>query len=312
MSWRTLAALDRLGVTPSGHPIRRVALFVSQRRAEAPLPGRAIGLSRRSLDAAMQAHVEQSGLGIERGITVRSIEGTGVRMDDGSRVSSDAIFLAVGKHDIRGLVRPRTDTDPTLGLRLRLPPHAGLAALIGDAIELHLFDRGYLGINLQEDGSANICMAVRKSKLSEADGRPERLFELLGNGTPLGDRLAFGGGGTIDAIAAVPYGWRALDTAPGIFRLGDQAAVIPSLAGEGIGIGVASGIAAAKAFADGGPLAATRYQRDFARRTRMPVALARAVWHRAEQPAAARMALPLIAAFPALASVIARATRIRD
>jgi menaquinone-9 beta-reductase len=312
MSWRTLASLERVGVGVSGHRIRRVVLFAGGRRAEAPLPGEAVGLSRRTLDRAMQHAVGARGSAIERGIEAKEIANGVVRFGDGSMRTPDAVFLAVGKHDLRGAARPRTAADPTLGLRVRIPPHPGLSRLVGDTIELHLFDRGYVGLSIQEDGSANLCLAVRKSRLAEADGRPETLLEQIGATTPLGDRLAFADATPVDAIAAVPYGWGTATTLAGVFRLGDQAAVIPSLAGEGIGIAIASGIAAANAYAAGGRGAAGRYQRDFARRSRRPVRIASALWHQAERPRIAQLAVPLVGLFPALAGFAARATRIGD
>ena len=310
MSWQTLAALDSLGIDPGGHAVQRVVVYVGQKAASAPLPAKAVGLSRRALDRVMRQAAGTRGVAIERGAEAREIAGTNVRLADGTTLNNESVFLAVGKHDLRGAARPRNDADPTLGLRLRLPEHPGLTALIGDAIELHLFDRGYVGLVCQEDGSANLCLAVRKSRLAEAGGRPEALLAQIGAGTPLGDRLAYASTTPVDAIAAVPYGWRTAETVFGLFRLGDQAAVIPSLAGEGIGIAVASGIAAAHAFAKDGPAAAMTYQRDFARRTRRPVSAARMLWHGAEQPMMARLALPLFGAFPVLALLAARATRI--
>lgn len=313
MSWRTLAALGSIGIDPaslSGHPVDRVRLFAGDRTAEAALPKGAIGLSRHRLDTMMQAAAVAHGVGFERGIDVRAVEGVSVRLADGTALDPDALFLGVGKHDVRGAARPRDDDDPTLGLRLRLPAHPRLTTLVSGAIELHLFDRAYVGIVCQEDGSANLCLATRKSRLAEAGGRPEALLEAFGNGTPLGDRLAFGDGRAIDAIGSVPYGWRTAQTVAGLFRLGDQAAVIPSLAGEGIGIAIASGIAAASAYARGGGDAAVEYQADFARRTRRPVAVARTLWHAAESPTLPCLALPLVAQFPALARLAAHATRI--
>lgn len=312
MSWRTLAALETLGIVPHGQAIDRVMLFAGTRRAEARLPGRAIGLSRHALDHMMLTAAEKAGAAVERGVEAREIEGRSLRLADGTVVEPPCVFLAVGKHDLRGSARPREDVDPTLGLRLRLPAHPSLTALIGSAIELHLFDRGYAGLMLHEDGTANLCMAVRKSRLAEAGGRPEALFAALGNRTPLGDRLAFAGTAPVDAIAAVPYGWRALATETGVFRLGDQAAVIPSLAGEGIGIAVASGIAAAHAYARSGAAAATAHQARFAKRSRRPVAAARMLWTLAEQPRVARAALPFVNAIPSLAMLAARLTRIGD
>src|SRR3546814_3428315 len=89
--------------------------------------------------------------------------------------------------------------------------------------------------DLQEDGSGNLCLAVRKSWLDEAGGDPIALLRALGGALPhLGERLAHADWSqAVDAIGHVPYGWRTAESAPALFRLGDQAGVIPSLAGEG-------------------------------------------------------------------------------
>ncbi|PAV67634.1 hypothetical protein WR25_10284 [Diploscapter pachys] len=91
-------------------------------------------------------------------------------------------------------------------------------------------------------------MAVHRSRLHEAGSLPA-LLDALGAAHPrLGERLAYrASDAPIDAIANVPYGWRERGGAAGLFRLGDQAGVIPSLAGEGMGIALASGISAADA-----------------------------------------------------------------
>jgi flavin-dependent dehydrogenase len=193
---------------------------------------------------------------------------------------------------------------------LRLPPHPALTRLIGGAIELHLFDRGYVGLVAQEDGSANLCLAVRKSRLAEADGSPETLLRQIGTGH-LGERLAFADWSQpVDAIASVPYGWRATTTEPGVWRLGDQAACIPSLAGEGMGIAVASGIAAARDWLAGKD--APTFQRAFARRTRRPVRLSTLLWQAAENTRFAAAGVRSIAVMPSLAALAARLTRIGD
>src|SRR3546814_3001744 len=75
-------------------------------------------------------------------------------------------------------------------------------------------------------------------------------------------------------LGRVPYGWRATGTQPGVFRLGDQAGVIPSLAGEGIGIALGSAQCAIRHWREGGSAAAPAYQHAFARQMRRPIAVA--------------------------------------
>ena len=313
LSWQTLDRLESLGVRGlEGHPMTHVRVFSGKRHAEARLPSLGLGVSRHRLDTIMQRVAQDAGAAFERGVTVREIEGDIVRTDSGDR-AADVIFLANGKHDIRGEARPRAAEDATLGLRVRLAPHRALDALIEHTIELHMFDRGYVGLCLQEGRVGNLCLAVRKSRLAEAGGKPEALLAEIGRDSPLGERLAFMDTmPSVDAIAAVPYGWQTRDTRTGLFRLGDQAAVIPSLAGEGIGIAIASGIAAAAAWAAGGADAAVGYQASFYRRARRPVAAASLFWAIGERPRWAHPATALFGALPGAARLIARVTRIGD
>lgn len=311
LSWETLAALASIGIDDlQGHPITQLRLFADGHIAQAGLPVGAVGLSRHRLDTVMQQVATSMGAEIRFGTNIREISGTTVR-SDGGQIEADALFVATGKHDVRGLTRVR-DGDPTLGLRVKLGPAPGLQALLEGAIELHLFDRGYVGLLLQEDGRANLCLAVRKSKLNEVGGKPAALLAQIAEETPLAERLAYLDPATdIGAIANVPYGWRTAETTEGVFRLGDQAAVIPSLAGEGVGIAIASGIAAANAWRSGGGKAASAWQRDFARRTARPVTISKFLWERAEHRWSARLGTNIVAAVPGVAALLARATRIR-
>lgn len=318
LSWRTLATLESLGVPPEalgGAPVRRVRLIAGKAQAEARLPAQAVGVSRHRLDALLIERAIAMGAAVERGAAARAIGHGVVRLADGGELRPEALLLATGKHDLRGLARPATarGRDPVLGLRTRIATPPALTRLVGDAIELHLFDRGYAGLVLHEDGSANLCMAVHRSRL-DAAGAPETLLAELGGENPaLGERLAFRtGAAAIDAVANIPYGWRATEGTPGLFRLGDQAAVIPSLAGEGIGIALASGDSAARALLAGGPGAATAWQHGFARRAYRAMAVAGVLRGLAESRAGARALVALARLTPGLAGPLAEMTRIRS
>jgi len=311
LSWRTLETLATLGIDPDTlNPARvtRVRLFAGARRVEAALPHAALSVSRHRLDTVLLAEAVRRGAAVERGVTVREIDGRTLRTADGATLATDTLFLASGKHDVRGVARPddARGADPTLGLRVRIAPSPALARTLADQIELHLFDRGYAGLALQEDGSANLCMAVHRSRLHEA-GSPRDLLNALGRALPvLGEWIARIDT-PVDAIANVPYGWRARSGDAGVFRLGDQAGVIPSLAGEGMGIALASGVAAAGAYRSGGADAAARWQADFARRLARPMGMAGFIRRLAENARAAWL-LPLV--HPPLIRFVADATRI--
>lgn len=313
ISWRTRETLARLGVTDiGGHPIDRLRVISGTTSVEAPLPRAAIGLSRQRLDSALLAAALTAGAGIERGTAVRGIEAGGrVRLADGSELVADSLFLATGKHDVRGAKRPH-DKAPMLGLRRRLAPHPALTRMIGPTIELHLFPGGYCGLLVNERGETNVCMAINKARLGAVGGDVEQLLAQLGTENPrLGERLAFDGPSGFDAISAIPYGWIANDSSAGLFRLGDQAAVIPSLAGEGTGMAIASGLMAAQNWQAGGAAAAPMYQQRFAATVATPVRMAGWLWRLSEFRSGRRLGMALIAAAPAIASRLAEATRIR-
>ena len=313
LSWRTAGQLRALGVDPARFGARRVerlALFAKAREVTVPLPASAFGLSRRALDEALRKRALALGAELEVD-TARGVEGTTVI---GRRRSwtGVALFLATGKHDVRDLQRPRAARDPALGLRLRLPASAAREALLGGRIELHLFDRGYAGIVLQEGGSANVCLALRKSLLGQCGGDPSELLARLADSNPafaarLGDDWR---AHPLETVGAVPYGWFARATRPGLFRLGDQAAVIPSLAGEGISIALASGAMAARHWLARGAEAAFAYQRELAARAAGPLRTARLAWTLAEHPFAAALGLALAGRIPPVLSYLMRASRL--
>jgi flavin-dependent dehydrogenase len=97
---------------------------------------------------------------------------------------------------------------------------------------------------------------------------------------------------------------------PGRFRVGDQAAVIASLAGDGIAIALTSGRAAAHAWLAGGPAAAPAFQRDFAQRAARPIGAAETLRYASERPGLARPLLALLGGLPGSLGIAARLTRI--
>lgn len=315
-----LGRLDRLGIDPAAlgaRPIHRVRLIGGGRIAETDLPFAAAGLSRHVLDAALLARAAVEGAAIERGIAIRRIDAVNRRLllSDTSMIDADAIFLATGKYETRGSARSALpDPDPALGLRIRLDPTPALARDLGGMVELHLFARGYAGLLLLEDGGVNLCLSVAQSRLVAAGGQPGQLLASLAPEAPL---LADRYGAAIPAgqwstIARIPYGWRARQGRHGVFRLGDQAAVIASLAGDGIAIALASAIGAADAYLRHGAGAAPSFQTGFAARAHRPVAVANILRHWGERAWLAGPFAALLARAPALLRHAAAMTRIGE
>lgn len=317
LSWRTLERLERLGISSEmlgGHGVTVLRLFISGRSYEIPLPGTAICLSRKRLDSLLLGEAQRLGAKLRQGVAAQSHGPEGLRLDNGDLLQAESLFLATGKHDLRGLQRPRAaaGADPMLGLRLKLPPAPDLRTKLSGYIEMHFIPGGYLGLVLHETGETNACMAVRKSRLREAGGDPAAFFQRLADSSPaLADRLAGMSSATpVDAIGHIPYGWRARQGEPGIFRLGDQAGVIASFAGEGIGLALASAECAASHWKHGGGAAALVYQKAFARQLRTPMRVAQGIASWSARPEFAKIPAALFSAYPALAGIWAKASRI--
>lgn len=313
LSWRTAERLRAVGVDPlalGGQQVEQLAVFAGRRETVLALPAPAFGLSRRVLDTALRRRALALGATLEID-AARRVEGTTV-VGRRREWSGDTLFLATGKHDVRESGRPRQARDPAVGLRLRLPASRVRTVLLAGRIELHLFAGGYAGIVLQEGGSANVCLAVRKSLLAAHGGNPEALLAALSaRHRPFALRLGEDWAGqTVETIGAVPYGWIARSTRPGLFRLGDQAAVIPSLAGEGIAIALASGGLAARHWLASGPGGAIAYQREWAARASAPIRTARLAWAAAERPLLAALGLGLARRVPPALSWLVNASRI--
>ncbi|MBP1807538.1 NAD(P)/FAD-dependent oxidoreductase [Rubellimicrobium aerolatum] len=241
--------LPALGAVPIG----RVAVERGTRRVEAALPFEARSLSRRVLDEALLARAAALGVEVRRGARVTGLvrEGAGwaVAVDGGEAVAAWDVMLATGKHDLRGLPRPEGRQDDLLGFKAywRLDP-GGLEG----AVELHLFPGGYAGLEMVEGGRANLCLVVRQAAFVALGGRWEALLAHLLAACPgLSARLDRAEPcGRPLAIARIPYGLVRAGS-DGLWRLGDQAAVIPSFTGEGMSLALHGARLAAEAMTRG-------------------------------------------------------------
>ncbi|MGH9604071.1 MAG: NAD(P)/FAD-dependent oxidoreductase [Terracidiphilus sp.] len=259
LSREAIAYLDRIGISPEelgAAPIGVVRLSSGARMAEAPLPFPALSLSRYALDEALLKRALEAGCDLQRGKCVEGLTaGNGqwnARLSDGGSMRAQAVFLATGKHDLHGWNRPPGTESDLVGFKLhwQLAP-AQIKALRGH-MELFLFPGGYGGLALVERAAANLCLVVRRSRLRRTGdwaallrailAGNRRMRELLRDATPLWPRPL--------AISPIPYGYLASESG-GLWRLGDQAAVIPSFTGDGMSIALHSAALAARMYLEG-------------------------------------------------------------
>ncbi|WP_210529739.1 NAD(P)/FAD-dependent oxidoreductase [Rubellimicrobium arenae] len=250
-----LRELDIDAEALGGVPLDRVAVQIDQRRREIPLPFRALSLSRRVLDEAVLGGAIRAGADVRRGVRATTLARTGtgwsVGLPGGGGLTARHLFLATGKHDLRGWKRPPGRQSDLVGFKSywRLPDRGNLSG----AVELHTFPGGYAGLEMVEGGRANLCLVILKTVLAALGGGwRDVLAHLLATCPGLARQLVLGAPcpGRPLAIAAIPYGLVQRES-DGSWRLGDQAAVIPSFTGEGMSIALHSARLAASFFARG-------------------------------------------------------------
>lgn len=254
--------LVRLGLdirTLGAAPIDGVRLVHGDRMASAPLPFRAYGLTRRALDPALLDLAARRGAQVLRGHAVRGVLASGSGADGldvagQGKLPGDAVFLATGKHDLRG-VRRRLAQPPEdlIGLKMYFHLRADQAADLAGHVELLLLRGGYAGLQLVEGGVANLCLLLRRADFTAAGACWPGVQEGLERDAPHLRRRLAGAAALLDrplSVFRVPYGYvhRPVPAdMPGLFRLGDQVAVIPSFTGDGVSIALHTAFAAVAA-----------------------------------------------------------------
>lgn len=309
LSGEAVAALAGVGVDAralGAVPITRVTLHAGHRQASALLPFPALSLSRRVLDAAMLEQAARVGVEVQRGVSVRGIAGCIAQTTAGD-IRADTLLLASGKHDVRGA--PRPDGPDEIGFKMYFRAPA-LSARLAGTVAVTFFDGGYAGLQPVEGGRLNLCLLVDGAHYRDLGSWPALLARLcrepglapLADAQPLLPRPL--------AISRVPYGHLARASDDGVWRLGDQAAVIPSFCGDGMAIALESGRLAAQMLGQGAR--APDYQRALLARTRRPVTLAMAALAVARHPVGRLAAIAGLSAIPGGLALLARLTRVAD
>ncbi len=243
-------------------PINNVRLAAARRAAEAPLPFPAASLTRKALDTALIAGAIAAGVRVERGRSVQALARTTsnswqAKLDDGSLRQAATVFLATGKHDLRGHTRPE-DPERWVAFKMYFRLAAAQAAELAGASELMLYPGGYGGIQPVEGGVANLCCVVQQRHLARVGHRWENFLAKIQQDCPhLAMRLA-GAEPLLAkpiAISHIPYGYIRRTTENGLYCIGDQAAVIPSFTGDGISIALHTARCAVAAYLAAEPAA---------------------------------------------------------
>ncbi len=345
LSAEALLYLHALGLDPQALgavPITTLRLATGFCLIETALPFPATSLTRFTLDEALLHRAATAGATLLRGSRAESLTlpesptparpatDWQLRLATGATLSANTVFLATGKHDLRGFSRPAGRHTSLIAFKQYIILDPKQHAALGPSIELILFPHGYAGLQPVEpdaDGNprANLCLVVDRNhlrSLSTSSGAssgsggntwPTLLAYLLQVSPHLRRRLA-GSEPLLAqplALSNIPYGLlRRSPPALGLWPLGDQAAVIPSLTGDGMSIALHTAHLAAAMYL------ANQTARDFTTAVhstlRCQLALATVASRLAVQPVLQPAIATLARFHPPLLQHLARATRIPD
>jgi menaquinone-9 beta-reductase len=308
--------LRGLNIAPAGLgavPVATVNVHTPRAAVGCRLPFPAVSVSRRVLDEAILRQASADGVDLRRGRVVRALYRTDgqwiAELDDGSSIAARDAFLATGKHNLRGWKRPPGSQNDLIAFKQHWRG-AAAQTMSAAAVELFLFPGGYAGLEPVENGILNLCLVVQGGDFAQLGCRWDGLLaKLLATFAALRQRLA-GAQPCWDrplAVGVIPYGFvqRCSD---GPWRLGDQAAVIPSFAGDGIAIALHSARMAADYYLAG--RSNDEFQADFARDVAGQVRRATLLSRLLVQPWAQGTAMAVAKMVPGLVRQIGRGTRI--
>jgi 2-polyprenyl-6-methoxyphenol hydroxylase-like FAD-dependent oxidoreductase len=320
LSGGAIRVLHDLGIDPltqGAMPVLTIRLVHRDTAAEAPLPFAAAGWSRRSLDEALLRLAVQRGATVRRGHSIQGLErtpaGFSLRTAVDEPVSAGTVFVATGKHDLRGLARPPR-ADGLLGLKMYFALAPDQRAALHGRIELLLLNGGYAGLQLVEQGRAVLCMLLPAAAYRRTGGNWDALLASLCAEAPWLERRLAGAIPCLPrplAIAGTPYGhlYRAPRDAPGgLFRVGDQACVVPSFAGDGVAIALHSAVAATTTWLRGD--GAAGYHARFAQQARTSLRFASLIHFACRLPAAQPVLAAACRAWPATLGFAAGLSRV--
>lgn len=319
LSVETVACLARLGIDPKAlgaSPIDRLSLWAPAGGSAAALPFRALSLSRFRLDQAILDRAARQGAAIWQGVSVRTAEplqnGWQLRCGGGETIRCRILVLATGKRAPRGMADGREGA--MVGLKMHLTLAAEITRTLRGQIELFLFGHGYAGLELVEDGVANLCLLLPASVVAGIGSGWNPLRDFLTSMVPdLARRLDGAAPLWVKPCAVVcPAGGHLHRGSPGaenpLYPVGDRLAHIPPFTGAGLAIALCSAAAAAERICRGGSPAA--YLADMRRRTASAMHVASAISRLAANRVGSMMLISVARHAPGLPRTIARRTRL--
>lgn len=280
-----MPALDRLGVTPRGFPLRGVSYRDGRRSAQHRFrEGNALGVRRTTLHAALHDRAE------ELGVVFVTDRVDGVHQDASgvlaAGIRADWLVAADGLHSTVARVTGLHRATPSARRRYGLRRHYAIAPW-SDLIEVHWTPLGELYVTPTADGVVGLALLARRLvRFDDALATCPELAERVRGLEPVTELRGAG---------PLRQNTRAR-TSGRVLLVGDASGYVDALTGEGIRIGMAQARAAVDAVVLGDP---SRYEEDWLEVTRDFRRLTGTLVRAATSPAR-RLIVPLASALPGI------------
>jgi flavin-dependent dehydrogenase len=210
------------------------------------LPFPAFSFSRLALDENLLQLAISNGVEVKREANVTELfysdKSWNVKWSNENSAAANSIFLASGKHNLKGCPRALGVQNDMIGFKMHFKLDAAQEKNIAENVEIILFDGGYVGLEPIEGGLVNLCLVVKKLRFSQCEKNWTKLLKYIEKSSPYFANLMKNSSSNWKqplAIFGIPYGFVYQDISnepEGLYRLGDQMAVIPSFCGDGMAI----------------------------------------------------------------------------
>ena len=262
LSYDALPLLDFLGVTPllddaGATRISSCRVIGSTTTYEFSLPRAARGVSRLLLDDTLLRTAASKGAQALPGWEVIRIDpgrdSSSITLRNGDRTIVVSARVVAGAWGRWGRFDRQLERSFATDRRHR---HFGfkrhyraIAPRPADSIDLHSFDRGYLGVSSIEGGLTNICGLVHRTRIEKMKGGWETFISTLQRErSSLDDLYRSHEPAQDEFLSSEPVIFTARSPVErGIFMVGDAAGIIDPLTGNGMAMAIQSALAAAPA-----------------------------------------------------------------
>jgi flavin-dependent dehydrogenase len=336
--FRRLSILEPF-LEQAGPPVRRTAVFIGGKMAEAPLPraaespesepwGRA--LAREHLDALLLSRARESGAEVAQPVRCEGIKRrdnefectlTAGTADEFRQVRSHVVIAAHGSWEIGELATERDVARPKATDLLAFKAHFRDALLAPGLMPLLSFEDGYGGMTHCDDGRASLSCCIRRSRLaqlsrSNGESAGEAVLQHILGGCPVLKPVL--------APALLAGAW--LSAGPiqpgirpryrdGVFVVGNAAGEAHPVVAEGISMAMQSAWLVCERLVAREPHRLTdaeresigaKYAADWRRAFAPRIRAAAAIAHWAMRPKLVAATLPLMKLYPSLLTFGAR------